>query len=91
LYSRIFAHRYKTSKILEISQAAWESLGGLGGLQFRAETQESGWFARVTGKPSEGDPEIREGSLPQRRFIVDAALKSRHTAIAILEQTELPK
>ena len=38
-----------------------------------------------------GDHEIWYSSITNRRFVVDNAIKSRHTANAVLKQAGLPK
>ena len=38
-----------------------------------------------------GDHEIWESPISRRRFTVDANIKSRHTANAVLKQAGLPK
>ena len=50
-------------------------------------TQADCYFARQ-GK---GDHEIWFSPLTKRRFVVDNAIKSRHTANAVLKQAGLPK
>lgn len=38
-----------------------------------------------------GDHEIWFSPITQRRFVIDGAIKSRHTANAVLKQAGLPK
>nr|WP_242036795.1 type II toxin-antitoxin system HicA family toxin [Leptolyngbya sp. FACHB-321] len=49
---------------------------------------ESGCFFERQGK---GDHEIWYSPITERRFVVDSAIKSRHTANAVLKQAGLPK
>lgn len=42
-------------------------------------------------RPGKGDHEIWYSPITQRRFVVDSAIKSRHTANAVLKQAGLPK
>jgi hypothetical protein len=42
-------------------------------------------------RQGKGDHEIWFSPLTQRRFVVDNAIKSRHTANAVLKQAGLPK
>jgi len=42
-------------------------------------------------RPGKGDHDIWYSPITQRRFVVDSAIKSRHTANAILKQAGLPK
>jgi hypothetical protein len=42
-------------------------------------------------RPGKGDHDIWYSPLTQRRFVVDSAIKSRHTANAVLKQAGLPK
>ncbi|WP_084185312.1 type II toxin-antitoxin system HicA family toxin [Desulfonatronum thiodismutans] len=50
--------------------------------------QEAGCFFERQGK---GDHEIWYSPLSSQRFVVDNAIKSRHTANAVLKQAGLPK
>ncbi|MEM6837309.1 MAG: type II toxin-antitoxin system HicA family toxin [Cyanobacteria bacterium P01_C01_bin.120] len=50
-------------------------------------TTSSCYFERA-GK---GDHDIWYSPITQRRFVVDSAIKSRHTANAVLKQAGLPK
>jgi hypothetical protein len=49
---------------------------------------EAGCTLERQGK---GDHEIWFSPVTQRRFVVDGAIKSRHTANAVLKQAGLPK
>jgi hypothetical protein len=49
---------------------------------------DAGCMVERQGK---GDHEIWYSSITQRRFVVDSAIKSRHTANAVLKQAGLPK
>ncbi|MBE9101827.1 type II toxin-antitoxin system HicA family toxin [Vacuolonema iberomarrocanum] len=49
---------------------------------------EAGCYFERTGK---GDHDIWYSPITQRRFVVDSAIKSRHTANAVLKQAGLPK
>jgi hypothetical protein len=49
---------------------------------------EAGCYFERQGK---GDHEIWYGPITDRRFVVDASMKSRHTANAVLKQAGLPK
>ena len=49
---------------------------------------EAGCYFERSGK---GDHEIWYSPITQRRFVVDSAIKSRHTANAVLKQAGLPK
>lgn len=49
---------------------------------------EAGCFLERQGK---GDHEIWYSPITERRFVVDSAIKSRHTANAVLKQAGLPK
>jgi hypothetical protein len=42
-------------------------------------------------RPGKGDHDIWYSPITQRRFVVDSAIKSRHTANAVLKQAGLPK
>ncbi len=42
-------------------------------------------------RPGKGDHEIWFSPITQRRFVVDADIRSRHTANAVLKQAGLPK
>jgi hypothetical protein len=42
-------------------------------------------------RQGKGDHEIWYSPITERRFVVDNALKSRHTANAVLKQAGLPK
>ncbi|MEJ5378534.1 MAG: type II toxin-antitoxin system HicA family toxin [bacterium] len=42
-------------------------------------------------RPGKGDHEIWFSPITQIRFVVDSAIKSRHTANAVLKQAGLPK
>lgn len=42
-------------------------------------------------RQGKGDHEIWYSPLTERRFVVDNAIKSRHTANAVLKQAGLPK
>ena len=42
-------------------------------------------------RQGKGDHEIWYSPLTKRRFVVDNAIKSRHTANAVLKQAGLPK
>jgi HicA toxin of bacterial toxin-antitoxin, len=42
-------------------------------------------------RQGKGDHEIWYSPITQRRFVVDSAIKSRHTANAVLKQAGLPK
>lgn len=42
-------------------------------------------------RPGKGDHEIWYSPVTQRRFVVDAGIKSRHTANAVLKQAGLVK
>lgn len=42
-------------------------------------------------RQGKGDHEIWYSPITQRRFVVDGAIKSRHTANAVLKQAGLPK
>ncbi|KAF3885529.1 MULTISPECIES: type II toxin-antitoxin system HicA family toxin [Nostocales] len=42
-------------------------------------------------RQGKGDHEIWYSPITDRRFVVDASIKSRHTANAILKQAGLPK
>jgi hypothetical protein len=42
-------------------------------------------------RPGKGDHDIWYSPLTQRCFVVDSAIKSRHTANAVLKQAGLPK
>jgi hypothetical protein len=50
--------------------------------------QENGCRFERQGK---GDHEIWLSPITNRRFVVDEAIKSRHTANAVLKQAGLPK
>ncbi|WP_045221975.1 type II toxin-antitoxin system HicA family toxin [Desulfonatronum thioautotrophicum] len=50
--------------------------------------REAGCFFERQGK---GDHEIWYSPLSSQRFVVDNAIKSRHTANAVLKQAGLPK
>jgi hypothetical protein len=50
--------------------------------------REAGCFFERQGK---GDHEIWYSPLSSQRFVVDNAIKSRHTANAVLRQAGLPK
>jgi hypothetical protein len=49
---------------------------------------EAGCFLERQGK---GDHGIWYSPITERRFVVDSAIKSRHTANAVLKQAGLPK
>lgn len=49
---------------------------------------EAGCYFERTGK---GDHDIWYSPITERRFVVDSAIKSRHTANAVLKQAGLPK
>ncbi len=49
---------------------------------------DAGCFFERQGK---GDHEIWYSPISDRRFVVDGAIKSRHTANAVLKQAGLPK
>jgi hypothetical protein len=49
---------------------------------------EAGCFFERHGK---GDHDIWYSPITDRRFVVDNAIKSRHTANAVLKQAGLPK
>jgi hypothetical protein len=49
---------------------------------------EAGCRFERTGK---GDHDIWYSPITQKRFVVDSAIKSRHTANAVLKQAGLPK
>lgn len=49
---------------------------------------EAGCYCERTGK---GDHDIWYSPITQKRFVVDSAMKSRHTANAVLKQAGLPK
>ena len=42
-------------------------------------------------RPGKGDHEIWYSPITRRKFVVDANIKSRHTANAVLKQAGLPK
>jgi len=42
-------------------------------------------------RPGKGDHDIWYSPITQRRLVVDSAIKSRHTANAVLKQAGLPK
>ena len=42
-------------------------------------------------RPGKGDHDIWYSPITQRRFVVDSAIKSRHTANTVLKQAGLPK
>lgn len=42
-------------------------------------------------RPGKGDHDIWYSPITQRRFVVDSAIQSRHTANAVLKQAGLPK
>jgi hypothetical protein len=42
-------------------------------------------------RPGKGDHDIWYSPITQRCFVVDSAIKSRHTANAVLKQAGLPK
>jgi hypothetical protein len=42
-------------------------------------------------RQGKGDHEIWYSPISDRRFVVDSAIKSRHTANAVLKQAGLPK
>ncbi|NET37538.1 MAG: type II toxin-antitoxin system HicA family toxin [Cyanothece sp. SIO1E1] len=42
-------------------------------------------------RQGKGDHQIWYSPITQRRFVVDSAIKSRHTANAVLKQAGLPK
>ncbi|GAA6623297.1 type II toxin-antitoxin system HicA family toxin [Scytonema sp. NUACC26] len=42
-------------------------------------------------RQGKGDHEIWYSPITDRRFVVDASIKSRHTANAVLKQAGLPK
>jgi hypothetical protein len=42
-------------------------------------------------RQGKGDHEIWYSPITDRRFVVDSAIKSRHTANAVLKQAGLPK
>jgi len=50
--------------------------------------RENGCFFERQGK---GDHEIWHSPITEIRFVVDKAIKSRHTANAVLKQAGLPK
>jgi len=45
----------------------------------------------VFERQGKGDHEIWYSPITERRFVVDSAIKSRHTANAVLKQAGLPK
>ncbi|HIK18472.1 MAG TPA: type II toxin-antitoxin system HicA family toxin [Leptolyngbyaceae cyanobacterium M33_DOE_097] len=45
----------------------------------------------VFERQGKGDHEIWYSPITERRFVVDSAIKSRHTANAVLKQVGLPK
>lgn len=45
----------------------------------------------VFERQGKGDHEIWYSPITDRRFVVDGAIKSRHTANAVLKQAGLPK
>jgi ribosomal protein L16/L10AE len=54
----------------------------------KAKLQAAGCTFARSGK---GDPEIWYSPITDRRFVVDGAIKSKHTANAVLKQAGLPK
>jgi hypothetical protein len=50
--------------------------------------KDAGCYFERQGK---GDHEIWYSPITQKRFVVDNAIKSRHTANAVLKQAGLPK
>jgi hypothetical protein len=54
----------------------------------KAILQEAGCTFVRSGK---GDHEVWYSPITERRFVVDGAIKSRHTANAVLKQAGLPK
>jgi hypothetical protein len=42
-------------------------------------------------RPGKGDHDIWYSPITQRRFVVDIAIKSRHTTNAVLKQAGFPK
>lgn len=42
-------------------------------------------------RPGKGDHELWFSPITQRRFVVDSAIKSRHTANAVLKQAGISK
>jgi len=42
-------------------------------------------------RPGKGDHEIWYSPITRRHFVVDAKIRSRHTANAVLKQAGLPK
>ncbi len=57
-------------------------------LDLKALLTEAGCYFERQGK---GDHEIWYSPITERRFVVDGAIKSRHTANAVLKQAGLPK
>ena len=54
----------------------------------KAKLKEAGCTFERSGK---GDPEIWYSPISDSRFVVDGAIKSNHTANAVLKQAGLPK
>jgi len=54
----------------------------------KAKLKESGCIFERSGK---GDHEIWYSPISNHRFVVDSAIKSKHTANAVLKQAGLPK
>lgn len=56
--------------------------------QLKKLLMEAGYYFERQGK---GDHELWYSPITERYFVVDGAIKSRHTANAVLKQAGLPK